>query len=267
MIGVDVSQWGGELGRETVECWEGQGVEFCVVQYSGLMRQHLQTLSPSRILSEAYVYLYWGTDPWGQSPQDRTAQALEICADFDVKRLWLDAEDTTHPYLEWQLEECVNLCHEVNVPTGIYTAPWWWIPETLNSARFKDLPLWHAEYVVADSPTAIPDATIPWSSFGPYGGWTKPHTWQFQNTTMFCGMSVDVNSRLSIKGGTMGGVFTRPNTNRNYWLIDGKLVWLPNPTIREKVLQASSHGAQTPQPVAVDEDTWNWLSSRFPVEE
>lgn len=193
ILGVDFSQWGGDLAPQTVECWKNEGVRFAIVQYSSRIHQHLQTLVTSGGINlEAYVYLYWNTSPWNQTPQDRTESALRLIQGFPVQRLWLDAEDTTHPYREDQLRECVALCEAAGVPTGIYTGSWWWRPQTNNSSAFAHLPLWHAEYL--QSGTARPNFRPDFGAFQPYGGWTRPLIWQYQGTTMLCGHSVDLNA-------------------------------------------------------------------------
>lgn len=183
-LGPDFSEWGGPLEPATVVCWKANGADFAVVQYSQRARQHLATLQ-GQMQAEMYVYLYWLTDPWGQTPAVRTQNALNICAAFGVKRLWLDCEDSMHPFNPKQLDECINLCHQAGVEAGIYTGRWWWEPQTDNSSAYAHLPLWHAEYV--DAP---PDD---FTGFKAYGGWSQPLIWQWKGTTSFCGHSVDLN--------------------------------------------------------------------------
>lgn len=204
-LGVDFSQFGGPLAQQTIACWKQNGVEFAIVQYSAVMTQHLEALAKAAMPAEAYVYLYWGVSPWNQTPQDRTVAALNM-AGGNIKRLWLDAEDSTHPYREDQLLECVRICEQAGMPTGIYTGRWWWQPNTGDSQAFKNLPLWHAEYTAPDGEAGPrPDLAPALSSFKPYGGWTKPTIWQFQNTHQFCGHSVDLNVQYAGAGPAPGG--------------------------------------------------------------
>lgn len=193
-LGVDFSEHGGALAPATVECWKNIGVDHAVVQYSGRMDQQLEALAAAGLRDvEGYVYLYWGLSPWGQTPQDRTRAAIAL-AGGRIRRLWLDAEDTSHPYDEGQLAECARICEEAGMPAGIYTGRWWWPPQTGDSAAFAHLPLWHAEYL-GQAPT--PDLSrLPrdFDAFRPYGGWTKPAIWQWWNTTTLCGHSVDLNA-------------------------------------------------------------------------
>lgn len=181
--GVDFSEWGGPLAAETVVAWKGLGIRFAIVQYSRRMTQHLEVLAQVGGLDvEAYVYLYWVQDQWGQTPQQRTRNALNLLQGSSVRRLWLDCEDSEQPFDEAQLWECVTICNQAGIQPGIYTGRWWWVPRASNSQLFAELPLWHAEYV------DVPD----FDSFVPYGGWTRPTIWQYQGTTTLAGHSVDL---------------------------------------------------------------------------
>lgn len=192
-LGVDFSQWGGNLSRSTVECWKNNGVTHAVVQYSHLMGQHLDALhSVGGIDVEAYVYLYWNNASMG-TPQSRTNRALDVAGNR-ISRLWLDAEDTTAPFNANALMECVRICERRGMPVGIYTGKWWWDAHSRGSTAFKDYPLWAAQYL-GESPTPnmqrMPKTT---DGFRAFGGWNSPLIWQWHNTTTFCGHSVDLNT-------------------------------------------------------------------------
>jgi hypothetical protein len=189
--GIEFSQWGGPLDAGTVECWKSRGVEFAVVQYSAESRAQMDVLQQAGIKLEGYIYLYWGVSPWNQTPAQRTRLALATFGDR-ITRLWLDAEDSTNPYDENQLLECVKVCEDAGMPVGIYTGGWWWKPNTGDSKAFSHLVLWDANYLrtSADADAEfIPDL----ASWKPYGGWTKPEIWQYQGTSTLCGYSVDMN--------------------------------------------------------------------------
>jgi hypothetical protein len=192
-LGVDFSQWGGPLERETIRCWKQQGVDHAVVQYSERMNQHLEALLiEGGIETEGYVYLYWGQSQWNQTPQQRTNLALDL-AGSRITRLWLDAEDTTNPFQEEQLLECVSICNNRGMPTGIYTGKWWWDGYAKGSTAFSHLPLWDAYYLATSSTPNMNVRPQSMAGFRPYGGWTKPTIWQWHNTTFLCGHSVDLN--------------------------------------------------------------------------
>lgn len=193
-LGVDFSEWGGDLLPATVACWKGQGVSHAVVQYSQRMRQHLDVLhAAGGIEVEAYVYLYWGQSPWGQTPLDRVRAAV-VMGQGRIRRLWLDAEDSTNPYREDQLLECVEFLRSIGMATGIYTGRWWWVPRTGNSTAFAQLPLWHAAYTSELDPPDVKLIPQSFSGFQPYGGWQTPAIWQWQGTTKLCGHEVDLNA-------------------------------------------------------------------------
>lgn len=194
-LGVDFSQWGGELRADVVECWKGRGVSHAVVQYSELMDQHIRALQAAGGIDiEAYVYLYWGLSPWGQTPLDRTQAALKR-AGGRVSRLWLDAEDISNPFRADQLAECVAFLEREGMATGIYTGRWFWEPHTGNNLDFRHLPLWHAEYLTTNI-LAEPERmkAVDFGAFQSYGGWARPAIWQFQGTASLCGHSVDLNA-------------------------------------------------------------------------
>lgn len=194
-LGVDFSSWGGALSDATVECWKAQGVDHAVVQYSERMPQHLNVLADAGgIEIEAYVYLYWGASPWGQTPADRVRLALRMMQGHDIKRLWLDCEDQAQSFRPDQLDECIEVCRAAGMPCGIYTGGWWWRPYTSNSTRYSHLPLWDARYL-GEAPT--PDLSkMPkdLTGSGGYGGWEDATIWQWWNTTSLCGHSVDLNA-------------------------------------------------------------------------
>lgn len=185
---VDFSQWGGPLKQETVDCWRSMGITKAIVQYSYLMPDHLAILRDNAFDIEAYVYLYWWESPWGQTPLDRVRAAMDMVVQSkaSVKRVWLDCEDMLRPYREDQLQECVDYLNGIGMPCGIYTGAWWWVPRTGDSHAFAHLPLLHAQFPYDRQP---PD----FDSFRSYGGWTRPHTWQYIDTTVVCGHEVDVS--------------------------------------------------------------------------
>lgn len=195
-LGTDISEWGGDLDAATVECWKGQGVEYVIVQYSSKMQQHLQALTNAGMYGEMYVYLYWGTSPWNQTPLDRTNAALTVAKQFGVHRLWLDCEDTTHPFQPGQLQACIDACTAAGVAPGIYTGSWWWGPNAGNTSRFSTLPLWDANYLTEAKQADLSKMPQDFNNFRPYGGWTAPTIWQWSNTTSLCGHSCDLNAAL-----------------------------------------------------------------------
>lgn len=195
ILGVDFSQWGGELRPATLACWKENGVRHAVVQYSHLMQQHINALHiAGGIIVEAYVYLYWNNVAMG-TPQERTYRALQSAGN-GISFLWLDAEDTSAPFnlkAEQDLLECVDICNRAGMPCGIYTGRWWWVSHGRNVNTFSHLPLWDAHYVTQGATPDWPLMPQSMEGFRPYGGWDSARIWQWQDTTNFCGHSVDLN--------------------------------------------------------------------------
>lgn len=261
-LGVDFSQWGGPLSVNTVECWRAQGVDHAIVQYSALMRQHLQTLKDAGgIETEAYVYLYWGQSPWGQTPVQRTKECIDIMDDFGIKVLWLDAEDSIHPYDEAQLIECEQYCYSRGIVPGIYTGGWWWIPNTRNSQTFKHLPLWDANYLAEATHPDLSKSPNNFDRFRPYGGWSKPTIWQWHNTTLLCGHSVDLNALPNdysvVEGRTKKDMLILVKDNAWYLVVGNRIDWIPSQQIASELNTLIY--SNSPQPIS--QETWEWLDS------
>jgi hypothetical protein len=204
---VDMSKWGGELtiaeakemiaaGIDTIIVGTGNPVFGGAGQWS---RQQLSTWKQAGgKRSEVYIYLYMAGDPVAQ-----VKNGLSTCSGFDIKRWWLDAEDTESPELNaGQRTRFLNDCIAAlighhpshNYPSklkyGIYTGQWWWKPQMNNSSAFKHLDLWDSWYPTGSS--ASNPIYQPWAG-REYGGWEQPAIYQFTNTTTLAGQSVDLN--------------------------------------------------------------------------
>lgn len=188
---LDVSNYSGAFGAEAVACWQEQGYRHlvCGTQRPEITRRQLETALAGGLSVAAYVYLYWRHDV--VAAVQRSLAALE---GLPVERLWLDCEDVRGALSAEDVVEriaaAVAACGAF--PHGIYTGRWWWTPNTDESAAFRHLPLWHAEYT--GSPSTLPD----FGRFLPYGGWSRPAMWQYQGTTALCGVSVDLNLREAV---------------------------------------------------------------------
>jgi hypothetical protein len=187
-LALDVSNYSGPLRAEQASCWRALGYAHlvCGTQRPEITTQQLATAVEAGLTVAAYVYVYWDGDVRLQ-----VEAALAAVAAFPVERLWIDCEDGAGgrgaAEILSLIEAALAACRDS--PAGIYTGRWWWVPATGNSDRFRDLPLWHAEYT---PPGTLPDP----AGFRPYGGWERPAMWQFQGTTDVCGISVDRNLLL-----------------------------------------------------------------------
>lgn len=198
--GVDFSHYGGGVTPDELDCWLFQGVQFAIVQYSESTRMHLAQLAGSPLEVDVYVYLYFPRSPWNQLPEERVRNAIAMCQGFHVRRIWLDVEDPgdsdTPAGTIAALQRCVAIIQAAGFEAGIYTAAWTWRSHTADSDAFAHLPLWHARYTsqspVADL-TREPTTMAAWAGGVTYGGWTQPLIWQWHNSTLFCGHSLDLN--------------------------------------------------------------------------
>ena len=196
-LGVDFSQFGGPLAQETVRCWKEQGIEFAIPQYSSMLPQHLEALKQGSLDTEVYVYLYFPLSPWSQTPESRVSNCINMLHGFNVKRIWLDVEESNASPANTvaAVQRCVEVVQAAGLSPGIYTGRWIWPSATESSQAFAHLPLWHAEYTAPDgADESHPEDAPDFDNFIPYGGWTRPLIWQFQNTHPLCGHSVDLNA-------------------------------------------------------------------------
>ena len=197
--GVDFSAGIPSLATRTA--WrDAANIKFAIVQYDAPqeMQAQMQAVVDGGFELEAYVYLYNGLSPWGQTPADRVRAALSYIDGFPCTRLWLDFEDdrpNAGPVQPQQVREAIGECDLVGMPTGIYTRRFYWRDMAGNTPEFSYLPLWDATYKAS--------APIPlWhlepqdmSGFIPYGGWNRALIHQWHNTTNLDGIGVDLNVR------------------------------------------------------------------------
>lgn len=180
MLAIDISNYSGDLTAEQVQALKDAGVVRVVVQCvaPGILshRQQIPVLLAAGLEVEAYVYL-WMTDLPGLIERVRWANA-ELIQFPEVKRLWLDCEDVTEGLTAAQARTAIQTARgEALLPTGIYTADWWWESHTDGWEGCSDLPLWDAHY---DGVQALDG--------GAYGGWTKPAMKQYAGDTTLAGV-------------------------------------------------------------------------------
>ena len=126
--------------------------------------------------------------------------AIANCQETGVRRVWVDAEIDAAPFgftdnmgattvrrVE-AMERLVAKIDRAGLLPGIYSAPWWWKPNTGNYTGFKSLPLWFANYGRNDG-TQAPLEVLP----EPFGGWTRAAIHQFTSTMVICGRGRDAN--------------------------------------------------------------------------
>jgi len=202
-LGVDFSQ-GASLTQATMAAWKAAGVKHVYVQYSAKLPEYLAALDGQGFIVDVYVYLYFPLSPWGQAPESRVRAAIEMCRGHAVRTIWLDVEEPTDnagPVVTVEaLKRCEAIVWVAGLQPGIYSGFWTYIDHTGNSEAFAHLPLWHADYLgVAPLPDMAKRPTEIVFRNGAYGGWHKPAVWQWWNTTMFGGHSVDMDIEEEIE--------------------------------------------------------------------
>lgn len=198
MIAVDVSNYSGELSASQCQSLKANGVNKVIVQLVNpnilTHRQQIPALLAAGIEVEGYVYVWFdANDRNGGFATGRTQWACDEFRALTVgKMMWLDCEQSMHdtPPFDYihastspTIANCVSAVEQAGLNPGIYTAGWWWGPGVSNSAMWKDLPLWDANYDGVQALTPVN-----------YGGWVKPTMKQYQGTTTFAGVPmVDLN--------------------------------------------------------------------------
>lgn len=186
---IDIANWTLVPTRAQIDCWRNDGYERLIVgvSYGNLAPGQLAVAAAGGMEVEAYGWVSFGAG-WA-APLDR---ALSIIAPHPVKRLWLDCEQATMGATPGQVVARIAAAIQYvrnrrpDLGIGIYTAAWWWVPNTNNAQDFRGIPLWTAEYVSnpLNPPNGIPRM---------FGGWASAAMWQYAGTIYTCGLNTDRN--------------------------------------------------------------------------
>lgn len=141
-----------------------------------------------------YGLPYFGS-PFGEN-RDIT-WAIANAQATGVKRVWIDCEIDAAPFgftddlgatpggRVSTIRILTQRIRAAGLEPGIYSAPWWWRPNTGDTQEFRDLPLWFANYPAdGHAMPELPD---------PFGGWTKPAIHQYTSSFNVCGRDRDAN--------------------------------------------------------------------------
>ena len=183
-IALDISHHAPEITVAQFQRAKARGVSRIVVALNDPdeAKRQIANATEAGLEVEAYAYLYFA-----KNIKNQIAADLAIVKGTAVRRIWLDAEDTSSGVTQASiidgLRAAESLVTQAGYRTGIYTASWFWRGHTGNSDRFKHLPLWDAYW---DKSPDIDPVT--------YGGWTKPAMSQHTPDTHFEGIWCDINS-------------------------------------------------------------------------
>jgi len=187
MLGIDVSNWQGEITPETAGCWKELGYEHVIVRASletqgkkDLAQRQMDAVLAAGSGLSAYLWCYWDWDP-AQSVDD----ALALIGDRKYHTLWLDAEEEANTgstnHLIWWITSAIAEAKKRGVRVGIYTGAWWWNKYRMG-ASFAHEALWDANYNISPG------------EFVPYGGWVESVAHQYSSDGSLCGLHpLDLN--------------------------------------------------------------------------
>lgn len=186
VLAVDASNYTAPMTPELLAGWKAEGVGLVIVQAvnppagypPGVTRQQIQACLDAGFVVDAYVWLWFDADI------SDIIQKLALLSGLNVRRLWLDVEDTAaskysdsdcQAKVSAALVECDTIS-PIEHPTGIYTGRWFWAdPRYMaNTPAFSDRSLWDSDY----------DGVVDAGNFHPYGGWTQRAIKQYAGTQL-----------------------------------------------------------------------------------
>lgn len=197
---VDIANYTSIPTPAQLACLRAAGYTRVIVgcSYGVIATMQLAAAAGAGLEVEAYAFVDF-TARW-EGPLQR---ALLAISSQPVRRLWLDCEAETHGLTRQQVvgriaeaEQYVRR-HRPDLIIGIYTAGWWWMPQTGDSQSFKHLPLWTAAYV--QDAGRVPDP----KAVRLYGGWNAAALWQYAGTIDTCGLNTDRNLILESEEDSM----------------------------------------------------------------
>lgn len=198
MTVADLSNWDYAVDQHNpnwAQCMKDAGVTEVILgcQDPAIARIQLAALRSVGIL----VRSLYGFDYFTAGPQFGNGDifdAVDIAQEFGgITRIYIDCEiDNTPDSIEdrnAEVRSCVMYITAYGFEAGIYTAPWWWVPNHGNTSEFSYLPLWLANYGANDG-SLPPIHELRSMSFG---GWTNCVAHQYTSTLQICGRGRDAN--------------------------------------------------------------------------
>lgn len=169
-LGVDISNYSGNLNAVQMDCWQDQDVKRVVIglQNAAIARQ--QQSMCQRFERQYYV--------------ERPGRDLTIPEPGSI--VWVDIEPgaiTTIP----DLNRCIQEIIAAKLAIGFYGNETSMQPVIGDSSVLAPWPLWYANYTAAGR---VPSLT----EFKPFNGWTSCAMWQYKGTTELCTVNVDLNT-------------------------------------------------------------------------
>lgn len=194
-LAIDVSNYSGPIEGDRARALLDAGVRRVVVgtQYPrppyppGVAHRQVPALLEAGLEVHIYVYLWLAADG-GMQVRDALARVQRWSG--RLGGLWLDVEDTTAEALSpaerlAAVRAAIEAARDAApaIPTGIYTARWYWREAMADTDACSSLPLWVAQY---DGQRDL--------AFTPFGGWQRAAMKQYAVDTSIAGVpNVDLD--------------------------------------------------------------------------
>lgn len=181
VLGCDTDNFDGPVSVAQYQRFYNNGGRFCIVGcQTGTDNKNYTRLQMDNARAAGlqvpflYEFLYWDGNDF-----DRMKHAASFGLPVAIDCEWQNGMPGGAAATVQRIQDAKALLQSLNAYWGIYTGAWWWPGNTGNSTAFAGDPLWHAAYPYGEGKLP-PQGFLPdFSTFQPYGGWTKPTVQQF----------------------------------------------------------------------------------------
>ncbi len=189
---LDVSNW--DRSTFDADCLHAQGVESIILGCQDPVAA--EWMAAEAVRAGIRIRATYGMNYFTPGPNVGNGDmydCVDISRHYGVRRVWIDCEIDAAPDnvadRNSEVSDCESLVETAGLQAGIYTAPWWWVPNHGNTTAFAHLPLWFSNYGANDG--ALPP--IRYLGFLSFGGWTECVMHQYTSTMWLCGRKRDAN--------------------------------------------------------------------------
>jgi len=187
-LALDCANYTAVPSPAQLDCLKTAGYARAIIgcSYGSVADMQLAAYYAAGFEVDAYAWVSFGAS-WS-TPLDRAL--IVIARRPAVRRLWLDVEEEvagmSPPQYEARIQAAVAYVRDKrpDLTLGIYTGRWWWEKNLPRCTRYRDLPLFAAQYV--SDPAAAPAGTPTM-----FGGWERAALWQYAGSTETCGLNID----------------------------------------------------------------------------
>lgn len=168
-LGLDISNYSGQLTQAQVACWAAQGVQFVIIglQNAGIARQQ-------QGMCRGFQRMYYVDLPG----RDLFIPERESLVFVDIEPGCFEDEQLVAAE--------ISRIGQHSLKPGIYGNETSIRPAIGTSAAYARFPLFYANYPASGQPPNF-------DTFPAFNGWTRPLIWQYKGTTELCGVNVDLD--------------------------------------------------------------------------